>query len=158
LEQLHKIFEGALMETLFRLDTVSQSLGESIRRANEQQRRRATLAVCLDAVARVGLEGDEVEVAIDLLRHGENVQPSVLHELNSLAAQFDEEYFKLSVESHAATPKALFIFRKARAAAALAFAISREAGQLHEALYEAIIASEDQPEAIRTACAALNEK
>lgn len=75
-------------------------------------------------------------------------------ELDGLAAQLDEEYFKLSEGVDGTTPEALLIFRKARAAAALAFALSSEE-QLHEAVYEAIIASGNVAEAAQLAEAAL---
>jgi hypothetical protein len=51
--------------------------------------------------------------------------------------------------------EALLLFRRSRAAAALAFALSSDSEQLHEAVYEAIIASDDQAEAIRSAEMAL---
>ena len=78
--------------------------------------------------------------------------------LDALIAQFDVQYFELSGESDATTPEALVVFRKARAAAALAFALSPDSGQLHEAMYEAIIGSDDQAVAIRVAEAALRAR
>jgi hypothetical protein len=51
--------------------------------------------------------------------------------------------------------EAVGTFRKARAAAALAFALSPNSQQLHEAMYEAIAASTDQSETMRTAETAL---
>ncbi|WP_139483190.1 hypothetical protein [Bradyrhizobium ivorense] len=150
--------EGAQMGTLLRLDSISPSLAGSFRQANDDQRRHAALATCLVAVARAELQGDEVDAAVNLLRHGVNAQPDVRHKLDSLTAQLDEQYFKLSEEADATTPEALFVFRKARAAAALAFALSPDSGQLHEAIYEAIVASDDQAEAMRAADAALRAR
>ncbi|WP_166296991.1 hypothetical protein [Bradyrhizobium sp. 2S1] len=99
-----------------------------------------------------------MDAALDLLRHGGSAPPDIRQKLDSLAAQFDEQYFKLSGESDATTSEALLVFRKARAAAALAFALSPDSGQLHEAMYEAIIASDDHAEAIRVADAALRAR
>jgi hypothetical protein len=138
-----------------RLDSISPNLAGSFRQANAYQRRHAALATCLIAVAQAELRGDEVDVAINLLRHGRNDQPDVRRKLDSLTAQLDEQYFKLSEEAGATTPEALLVFRRARAAAALAFALSPDTGQLHEAMYEAIVASDDQAEAMRAADAAL---
>ncbi|WP_029083266.1 hypothetical protein [Bradyrhizobium sp. th.b2] len=146
------------MENLLRLDSISPGLAGSFRRANDDQRRHAALATCLVAVARAGLQGDEVDAAINLLRHGGSAQPGVRQRLDSLTARFDEQYFKLSGESDATSSQALLVFRKARAAAALAFALSPDSRQLHEAIYEAIIASDDQAEAIRVADAALRAR
>jgi hypothetical protein len=78
--------------------------------------------------------------------------------LDDLAAQLDEQYFKLSEEAETTTPEALLTFRKARAAAALAFALSPDSGQLHEAVYEAIVAWGNQAEASQMAEAALRSR
>jgi hypothetical protein len=75
----------------------------------------------------------------------------VHHKLEVLAAQLDEQYFKLSEKAEPAESQALATFRKARAAAALAFALSQDSAQLHEAIYEAIAASSDRSEVIRAA-------
>jgi len=143
------------METLLRLDSISTNLVRSFRQANDYQRRQAALATCLIAIARTGLQGNEVDIAISLLRRGGNDQSDVRRRLDSLTAQLDEHYFKLSEDAGTTTPEALFVFRKARAAAALAFALTPDSGQLHEALYEAIIASTDQADAMRSADEAL---
>ena len=142
------------MATL-RLDSISPNLALSFRQANDYQRRLAALATCQIAVAQAGLRGDDVDVAVNLLRHRQNYQPDVRRKLDSLAAQLDEQYFKLSEEAGAATSEALLVFRKTRAAAALSFALSSDTGQLHEAMYEAIVASDDQAKAMRAADVAL---
>jgi hypothetical protein len=147
--------KGALMGTLSRLDTLSPHLANVFRDANDEQRRRATLAACLAALAQTGLQGGDVDAALALLRNGRNDRSNLHHKLENLAAQLDEQYFRLSEESDATAPEALATFRKARAAAALAFAISPDSAKLHEAIYEAIAASRDQIEALRAAEAAL---
>lgn len=141
-----------------RLDTISPSLADSFRQANDHQRRRATLAACVVAAVRAGLLGDEIEAAVGLLRRGGNEQSNVRRKLESLAAKFDDQYFNLSEEAETTTPEALLAFRKARAATALASALSSDPGQLHEAMYEAIVASDDQAEAIQAAEVALRAK
>jgi hypothetical protein len=107
------------------------------------------------AVAQTGLQGSEVDAALAFLRGERNERSHTHHRLEVLAAQLDEQYFKLSKEAEATTYEALATFRKARAAAALAFALSPDSGQLHDAMYEAIIASSDQSEAMRAAEKAL---
>ena len=77
------------------------------------------------------------------------------HKLEVLSEQLDERYFKLSEGAESISSEALDTFRKARAAAALAFALSPNSEQLHEAMYEAIAASIDQSETVRAAETAL---
>jgi hypothetical protein len=147
--------KGALMGSLLRLDSISPNLAGSFRQASDHQRRQATLATCLVAVAQSGLQGQEIDAAVDLLRHGGTDQRAVRDKLECISTQLDEQYFKLSEEADTTTPEALLVFRKARAAAALAFALSPDPGQLHEAIYEAIVASDFEAEAIRAADVAL---
>jgi hypothetical protein len=146
------------MGVLLRLDSISASLAESFRKADDEQRRQAALATCLVAIARTGLQGGEIDAAVDFLRHGGDDQPAVRRKLDSLTAQLDEQYFKLSEDADGTTPEALPVFRKARAVAALAFALSPDPGQLHEAIYEAIVASDDEAEAMRAADMALRSQ
>jgi len=139
------------MEPSIRLDSISLNLARAYREANDEHRRRVVLATCSAAVAQAGLQGDEVDAAFGFLRNEKIEQPDLRQRLDRLAAQLDDEYFKLSEEAETAPPEALLIFRKARAAAALGFALSSDPGQLHEAVYEAIIASGNQAEAARAA-------
>jgi hypothetical protein len=78
--------------------------------------------------------------------------------IEALSSQLDERYFKLSDETGATTAEALRVFRKARAAAALAFSLTPDARQLHEAIYEAVVASDDREQAMRAAEEALSAK
>ena len=79
-------------------------------------------------------------------------------ELDRLAAELDERYFRLSDDTENITPEAFVMFQKARVAAALAFALSPNGDQLHEAIYEAISASSDPDEATQAAEAMLRAK
>ena len=69
--------------------------------------------------------------------------------VEALSVHLDEEYFQLIAKAHQPTPEALLLFRKARAASALAFALSPVSTQLCEAVYEAISAADNRTEAIR---------
>ncbi|MES5486492.1 hypothetical protein QMZ05_27355 [Bradyrhizobium sp. INPA03-11B] len=146
------------MEVRLRLDSISAGLADSFRKADDEQRRHAVLASCLFAVARSGLQGNEIDAAVYLLRHGGGDQLAVRRTLDLLIEQLDAQYFELSKDADRTTSRALLVFRKARAAAALAFALSPDPGQLHEAIYEAIVASDDQAEAVRAADAALRSR
>jgi hypothetical protein len=143
------------MGTLLRLDSISPNLAGAYREANDDQRRRAAFATCSAAVAQAGLQGREVDAALAVLRHEGTEQSDIREKLDRLAAQLDEQYLTLSEEAEAITPEVSIAFRKARAAAALAFALSSDSGRLDEAIYEAIFASSNQMEAMRTAEATL---
>jgi len=141
------------MGSFLRLDTISPGLGRSFREANDDQRRRATLEACIFAISQTGLEGEHIDSAIDYLRRGGSYPLAARRKLEALTTQLDEQYFKLSEAADRVTREAAVLFRRARAAAALAFSLSPFA--LHEAIYEAIHASKDRDEAILTAEKAL---
>jgi hypothetical protein len=69
--------------------------------------------------------------------------------LAGLSARFDDEYFRLDGESDATKkPEVLRLFAKARAVGAVALALTEDASQLHEAIYEALSALIDEPSAV----------
>ncbi|EPX55752.1 hypothetical protein D187_008313 [Cystobacter fuscus DSM 2262] len=81
---------------------------------------------------------------------------ALLRKLESLAARLDDEYLCLEEEGDETTrPEVLRLFSKARAASALGFALSEDPGQLHEAIYEALVAVDDASEVIRPVAEAL---
>jgi hypothetical protein len=135
------------MRSFLRLDSLSPSLGRSFRKANDDQRRRATLEACIFAISQTGLESEHIDSAIDYLLHGGSYPLAVRRKLEALTTQLDEEYFKLSEAADRVTREAAVLFRRARAAAALAVSLSPSAEQLHEAIYEAINACSDMDEA-----------
>jgi hypothetical protein len=135
---------------MFRLDSLSPELAESFRLAPPAHRRKATLIACTLAASRVGLEGEEVVAALEHLRQGGEADHALRQKLESLAAQLDDEYFHLQEEGdEAKRPDVLRLFSRARAASALKFALSEDSGQLHEALYEALVSVDDAIEVIR---------
>jgi hypothetical protein len=146
------------MTTLLRLDSISPTLANAFRHASDAQRRQAALATCEIATARTGLQGREVAAALHLLRHGGNNWRVVQRELESLSERFDQQYLTLNEGARITTPDALRLFRKARAATALRLALCSDPRELHEALYEAIIASDDESEAMRAADRILRTK
>jgi hypothetical protein len=124
------------MQTLSRLETLSPSLAEAYRQANDDRRRRAALTMCLFAVEQAALRTEEVDAALALLRRGVPAPRDMQEKLLRLAAQLDERYFSLSDNTENITPEALAMFQKARAAEALALALSPNAEQLPERLAE----------------------
>lgn len=146
------------MQTFSCLETLSPSLAEAYRQANDDRRRRAALAMCLFAVEQAALRTDEVDAALAFLRRGVPAPRDMQEKLPRLAAHLDEQYFQLSDNTENITPQALAMFQKARAAEALALALSPNAEQLHEAIYEAIYAANDPEEGMQVAEAILRAK
>ena len=146
------------MRTISRFESISPSLVEAYRQANHDQRRRAALAMCLFAVEQAGLQSGEVDDALALLRRDVPGSSDMQQKLDRLAAELDERYFVLSGNTETITPEAFVMCQKARAAAALAFALSPNGEQLHEAIYEVICASSDPDEAAQAAEAVLRAK
>lgn len=138
------------MTSISRLESLSPRLAESFRQASLLKQRQAALEACIIAVSRVGLEENEVNAAIEMLRCGGAAKSSVREQLEMLAARFDDEYFELDEGGDEVTKsEALRLFSKARAATALVFALSEDPGQLHEAVYEAIAAMNDPAEVMQ---------
>ena len=149
------------MNVPLRLDSIPENFANAFRQASELQWRRAASAAAQIAASRTGLRGKDVESALEILRRGGNGS-AVRGNLEVSSADLDDQYLRLCEaaddEPGQVSQEALRLFRQARAAAALAFALSPEPEQLHEAIYEAIIASEDRAETIRSADAALQGK
>lgn len=97
------------------------------------------------AVALTGLESDAANQALEILRRGKDVDTSVQEQVRSAAEALDDEYLNLA-EDNAASPLARRFFAHARAASAVAFAAQSDVNQLHEAIYEALVAVEDAKE------------
>jgi len=128
-----------MMNAQWRLDSKAPGVAAAFRNATPEKRRRATLTACETVVPIVDLEGDDVTAALDALRCGEPADPRLQEQLSALAARFDDEYFRLNEEGgEAKHQEALHLFAKARAASALAFALTDNDAQLHEALHEAL--------------------
>jgi hypothetical protein len=137
------------MENRMRLDSVSTKLREALSRATEGQRRQAVLKACLLATSSSGLSGGEVDTAIELLRQGIR-SDFIRRRLETLSEHLDEEYLDLR-DAQSDTQigvEALARFNKARAASALAFALSADPDVLCECIYEAIMALLDRAKVI----------
>ena len=144
------------MMAAFRLDSVSPTLAESFRRAPTAKRRKAARLACEIAASSVGLHDKEVLLALEALRSDAPVAPAVPEQLERLATSFDDAYLGIEDQGdEAKKPEALRFFSKARAASAVMFALSNDAAQLHEAIYEAIAALEDPAELVRSVAAVL---
>lgn len=129
------------MDTTVRLDSNFPSLAAAFRAASTDQRRGAAKAAAEIAVAHANLGGDEIREALDVLR-GRSPLPSGLRErVEALSSSLDESYFEASDNGDQA--RSLELFSQARAASAVAYALTPDADVLHEAIYEATVAVED---------------
>ena len=129
-----------------RLDSISTKLVQLYREASVEQRTRAALALCRLVTSGLQLQDANIDAALKILNGGAGDSVEVRRRLDVLGSNFDEQYLNLSNENDRITTEAGFLFRQARAVSALAYALSP--GNLHEAIYEAIIAAANQNEAI----------
>ena len=141
------------MNTRVRLESISSSLANSFHHSTEAQQRRAVWAACSAAVSQAGLQGGDVELALELLHYADGGdRAAVRNKLIKYSEQLDEQYFSLYEEAEEEmTPAALRYFRQARAASALALGLSSNSNELHEAIYEALIASDRRAETLQAA-------
>ncbi|HEX5997988.1 MAG TPA: hypothetical protein VFZ16_01120 [Hyphomicrobiaceae bacterium] len=139
-----------------RLETLSRTLSEAFRQAGDTRRRGAVLLACEIAVAEAGLVGKAVDKALETLRQGGS-DAAVCLAIEGLSDCFDDAYFGLLNDEGVgtSTPEALVQFRKARAAAALAFALSPAPDAPAEALYEALSATDNHAEVIKAIVSSL---
>ena len=139
----------AIMER-FRLDSTAPVAAERFRRASASKRREAACVACEHAVAAVGLTAPDTSEALTVLRGAAPADASLHGRLESLAAGFDDAYFRLDESGgDAQKHQARHCFAKARAASALAFAVTDDDTRLHEAIYEAICALDEPGELVR---------
>ena len=135
------------MNRQWRLDSKAHGLAEAFRKAPAARRRMAALVACERVVPFVGLDvDDDVKAGLRALQEGRHNEPSLRARLSALSGRFDEEYFQLAEEGdEAKKPEVQRLFAKARATSALAFALTEDASQLHETIYEAISGLVDDP-------------
>jgi septal ring factor EnvC (AmiA/AmiB activator) len=137
-----------------RLAKVSKEITDKFDKANATQRRRAALNTCLIAIKQQNLKNEVVDKALNLLT-AEKIDQSLATELASLSNKSDECYFDLE-EQKGRDAESLSAFYEARILSALAFAMTSDSAMLHESIYEAIKACNDEPEALEAAKKALN--
>lgn len=139
-----------------RFDAISSVLGEQFRRATDTKRRAAASLACERAVSVVGLQEREIQMGLDALRTGAPVDADLRERLEQIASDYDDAYLALE-EDQGVGPESLAFFAKARAAAAVQFALVDDTEQLHEAVCEALmaLASPTDPELLRSLHVAL---
>lgn len=146
------------MTSISRLESLLPRLADSFRNADPFKQRKAVIDATVFAVSHAGLEGHEVTAATEIIRDAVGEKKSALKaQLERLVGKFDDQYFELvDLDDENSKVTALHAFSKARAASALAFALSEEPDHLQEALYEAILAMNDSTEIVQIAEQALH--
>jgi hypothetical protein len=130
-----------------RLDSVLPAVAAAFRRASPQKRRQAARIACELAVSSAGLRDQEARAALAALAAGAAGDAHLRKALEDLAERLDDEYLRLhDLDDETRRPEADRLFSKARAASALQFALSEDDNELHESLYEAIMAVDDAAE------------
>ena len=141
---------------MVRLDSMAPATAERFRQASSSRRREAVLVACQHAATSVGLAAEEVSEALDVLRRAATPGVSLGRRLERLAAELDDQYFRLDEGGDAVRKQeAVRLFSQARATSALAFALSADGAHLHEAIYEAIAAMDEPGELVRLVDGAL---
>lgn len=130
-----------------RLATLSKDVARTFARASKASRRATVLLACERAVKAAQLTAPEALEVLASLRGESKLAAGGRKRILRLVEQLDEAYFDLSERSgKAAAAKSAAAFRKARAAAALGYALGKDEA-LHEALYEAAHVHDSDPPA-----------
>jgi hypothetical protein len=134
--------------TMTGLEDLSPDLASTLQRASAAKQRAAALVACEFAISRAGAEHPLVDRTLKTLRAAGVLLPEEKAELDTLAAQLDEDYFALqeaAEEERASTEGYLKVFGQARAVAALACAADEDALRAAtEAIYEATATADDK--------------
>lgn len=131
-----------------RLDSLQPVVAKRFREATSNKRREAVRVACEHAVVATGLTAPEVSEALAVLRGVPARDVSLRERLESLAARFDDDYFRLD-EDGGQKHKALLCFSKARATSGLAFALAADDMDLQEAIYESFSALDEPADLVR---------
>ena len=130
-----------------RLKSVSEYLVKKLSEASSDQRKKAIIVACNDAINSSAVSIPIVDRAIEKLRHGELFSPTLIAGLNNLSEILDDKYFynqeiSKNVDSNRYY---LTLFSQARAVSALALGGGEETlFSTTEAIYEASAAVNNQ--------------
>ena len=131
-----------------RLESLSPDLADKLRRASAAKQRAASLTASQYALSHAKVEHPLVKKALDKVRTAGVLTPEEKAEIDTLAAQLDEEYLALqeaAEQGRASTEDYMRVFGQARAVAALSFAGGDDAFQAAtEAIYEAAATTDDK--------------
>jgi hypothetical protein len=140
---------------------ISPDLVKMLRAASVEERRRVVERVCRLAIERTGVS-DEVAIdAVNGLRRVKDIDVSVRAKISALTQRLDEVAWDIQEKvenSAAAEDEYLRAFMKARATAAVAFALDDSLSATFDALYEAYYAIGDREEFVRTVATETHER
>lgn len=143
------------------LDLLSRNLANQIAKATDSQKRSICLAVAKRAVRRVQLDNPSIKRALYLLEGGMYRNDLVATTLRQLVDNLDDQYFAAQ-KLHEADPQEnetyLTLFRKARAASAVLFALNEDPFiAATESIYEACAALDSVDDAQSVAADVLQD-
>ncbi|AEI65714.1 hypothetical protein [Corallococcus macrosporus] len=127
----------------YRIDSVVQGFADEFLRASLTSQRATLVAACEAGLRNAGVMEPVASNALELIRRGGTGTDALRWELDGLVAQYDEAYFSRVDAEGGLDDEAVSKFSKARAFAALSYALGAEADWL-EALYEAVSTLEGQ--------------
>ncbi|WAM27988.1 hypothetical protein [Myxococcus sp. NMCA1] len=127
----------------YRIDSVAQGFADEFLRASLPSQRAILVAACDAGLRNAGVVEPVASNALELIRSGSSGTDALRKDLDGLVAQYDEEYFSRSEEEGRVDLKAMVKFSKARAFAALSYALG-EGDDWLEALYEAVSTMDEQ--------------
>ncbi len=137
-----------------RLSTLSQHLVKLYEKASHQQRKNASTALCVLAVKQLKWQEPDVEQALELVRFTRYDQ-ELMQRLEAISFRCDDEHVRIMNSTGGDIEEAETYFRKSRVADALVVLLADGPDEVHEALYEAIMAMEDPEQAVSSAGAFL---
>ncbi|ENA37268.1 MULTISPECIES: hypothetical protein [Pseudomonas] len=117
-----------------RLSTIDADIEEILNAMSAPERIALISKAVLWAASEVGLDGVDIEKSIQEMHH---------ERLHEIAQKFDDRYFELQELDD---PEHLTCFSKARGYSAAAFLAQ---GNIHEAMYEAIAATDAPQDILR---------
>lgn len=144
-----------------RLKSVSECLVNKLSDVSSNQRKKAIIVACADAVNASGVSIPIVDEAIEKLRRGELFSAELVMVLINLSDKLDFLYFdsqEKSEKNRISNAKYLKLFSQARAVSALALGGSDETlFSTAEAIYEASMAVNNQDIFINNILSTLSE-
>ena len=133
-----------------RLETIAPDLSQLLDLLSEQQLQQIRTSVCKAVVGQVGLDEPTVNEALVALKNSDPIPQSLREAAVAAADRLDTTYFDLqdaADEDRATQAQVLDAFSQARAASAVATAISGfDANTVKEVIYEAAAATDNLTE------------
>jgi hypothetical protein len=133
------------------LAQISLALVERLRQSTDDVRHELVERLCLLAVERAGVAEPRLAEGLDAIRSRRFGDQGVRSRLDVLTEELDEAAWDIQDRDDASDAEYRRAFVKARAVAAVAFAVEGTLGASFDSLYEAYHAIQDEAEFLRSA-------